>query len=769
MEPCYQDRAQISKDPSYPETTDPERTRLLRLLESRYGNSFQQNLQRCAIIQEYNRLIERRAEERKRFDPLVHFPTEMWTKIVEYVIEENSEASMTLCLVSEQWCRGITSIPSLWTRICLRHDADLEIAEACLFLSSHYPLSIIVQLPIVDPKMKEFLLRARDNIKHLEVIGPEYTYVEEILTTNHLGSFLQEVEGLPNLKTISADATSICSYTPTSIGKIFELAPKLQELRHIKQPIVVDLSRCIDALSLSRICSLRLVFNRHYDILGVLQQAQALKYLILGEEENNDDIMQMDSIDASTIPPVRLRRLDMSLTGKRATLIPSLLAATSFTLVTLTIHLEDNSMIHLVKYKISLPNLLALEVSCSTSNSKIESNQICFPSFPSLQELKCDFSSEEVSLKYGVVRPLVFFSWVKPTIKDIKWMSISSSYKTRLLISDILEFIGCCPDIISLRIECPTDMEPYPSRKNFHRLEHLTLSDSSFLRFINCPNLLQLSVCYRDPEGLWPTDMRTLMSMETYPFEFYSFPGLRSIWTNGLSWAHTSYFCSFKNLTEIAVNHNQVMNMPWDSSINRLLTAILFFPDCCPNLEYISTTSFPNWELLFMTLEVRNIWSYSRASPIRYIRLRAYPADWLLTPLKSLLRLQIPDLLPEEDLIALTLGSKYFDRNIRSCHCCYYTGYSCYLPVEEVPQSRFSQKSSKDKLSQGSFPYDFMSQIQIDSIPQRIARWYSQWRERESIWERDWETTRQFYYRVWACHRHQDYNYYKAATIDGNS
>ncbi|CAG8516157.1 5636_t:CDS:2 [Acaulospora colombiana] len=658
-------------------SVDGERARLLQMISSIHGPLDNEDSRSSLLIQEYNQLMEMRSRQKKRLDPYKFFPPEIWTLILEYVVGDDSKNAFDLCLVSTEWCQFITSIPCLWTYIQFTFDADLDALETMLHLSSQTSLSVVLEIPLVGSKMKELVFQARDAMKDLHVRSASYVTVWE-----DLAELLQILRILPNLETMTMEMVAY-DVSQLLLGDIMEALPNLRGIHRYGGPAIFECQGYLDMPKLSNLRSVGLQLDRHNDILSILQQSEMLGRLTLCSDNENSS--EEESFDIDIFPQMRLEHLELRLKGRLANAVPGLITAAYSTLVSLEVRIEDSSMVLLVENQIDVPNLLFLSLYWVMDRDTPNTARVLPPKFPSLRRLNFDYN-----FTYQLdetARPLLFFQWARGAMQKVHTIDIDSPWETSLLASDVLEFLGNCPRLTHLTVGVPIEVGRYDTKRYFQNLESLNLGDSELLPFIKSPDLLELSIMFPEPEVLWPSDSKSPFDIGKDSLEIYNFPNLESVSAYTLSLAHSSLFLSFKCLKKIFLTSEQVMEGIWDIPIDRLLSTLIVFPDSCPNLESISSYDPPNWELLFMTFKVRNIWTPS-VSPIRYLQLLNYPAEWLLQPLKSLLRLQIPTSPSKDSLFALTLGTRYFDPNIPGCHRCHLTGFDCNYGLCIRPQNQ---------------------------------------------------------------------------------
>lgn len=559
--------------------TRDERTRLLQIIKQAF--LYSGDIESSPLTLEYNHIMERRVKEGKRFDPFKYFPPEIWALLLEYTIWDDPKYALCLCLVSMEWCHSITSMPHLWARIHLTSDTDLEVIEAMIFLSSESPLSVLIELPLVDPKTKRLLFQVKNSVMRLRVTNLD----NGINIWKGLAECLQELQLLPNLEEIFTEASGLGTFPTLELDDIMKIAPRLQRIHQYSGPVLFESQKCLNVPSISRLHSLGLTLKRDSDILHILQQCQMLDTLQL--DGFRKDSSEEEPIDLGTVPQIRLERLQLNLKGTFTSVNLSLINATSFTLVSLEVELEDNSMVLLVENQMYIPNLRFLKLDWKMEKDITIATRVSSPELPSLQELNFNFSSSLE--KYEIVRPLIFFEWANKVVEKLPSTKIVSIKPNVLLASDLLSFLGDLSEVTYLSIQCPIEGLHKQVRRNFRTLKHLDVYDSAILPLLKAPNLVTLRLKNPEPKLFWPIDSVTPLSIGKKSHETYNFPRLESISSYTLTSPHSAVFLSFSHLTRIDLTSWQELTDPWGTPINRLLETLFFFPKSCPSLEYIST------------------------------------------------------------------------------------------------------------------------------------------------------------------------------------
>ncbi|KAG8825287.1 hypothetical protein FRC17_008758 [Serendipita sp. 399] len=170
----------------------------------------------------YNKIIDEQSDRRcgSFCDPLVALPPDVWTPILEMVIEEYAYGSLLILLhVSQAWTSKLISCPSLWTRIVVDPGEEDLLAKMAIFLQLSERSNIEIHFP--PPKF--------DGLPN-EVYQLLIAHKDRIISISHVSNqdilwILEKLGNLPNLQRL----TSPYSGNPLLIRRILERVPSLRQ------------------------------------------------------------------------------------------------------------------------------------------------------------------------------------------------------------------------------------------------------------------------------------------------------------------------------------------------------------------------------------------------------------------------------------------------------------------------------------------------------------------------------------------------------------
>jgi hypothetical protein len=143
-----------------------------------------------------------------RSDPMTKLPPELFSRIVYDTVFTGTESLdmlnanqtiLTLTLVSQGWMTFFTSTPMYWTHVILDEDRPdyLACASACLQLSRGLPITLHVRLPFTfSDALRKEILKHRGRIKSIHVTPSErsrsplskslWKFIADLFSTSHL-------------------------------------------------------------------------------------------------------------------------------------------------------------------------------------------------------------------------------------------------------------------------------------------------------------------------------------------------------------------------------------------------------------------------------------------------------------------------------------------------------------------------------------------------------------------------------------------------------
>jgi hypothetical protein len=211
----------------------------------------------------YNEVIDalRVLRQGPRFDPMDKLPNEIWSSIlIHFAVLKNmftwhniprTEHLVPLTRVSKRWRRFLHSEPLLWNVIILRtrrYDNSAIVARQ-LELSAHLPITLVLHLPFDQwTQVLPELIKHRDRIETIAL--DEESYLERRQSSASVRQMLEDLFPLPHLRQLGETYEAMRRWQ--DLPYILERFPSLRQLPNI--PVTTELLRRVkDRLDLKEV------------------------------------------------------------------------------------------------------------------------------------------------------------------------------------------------------------------------------------------------------------------------------------------------------------------------------------------------------------------------------------------------------------------------------------------------------------------------------------------------------------------------------------
>jgi hypothetical protein len=626
------------------------------LLERRHH--LQQDLKRIKIRTSYDQDENKRLQETivaynsvmdsihgldrsLRVDPMDKLPPELLGNILKECTSLDGDfyrypfpvcKALILTLVSKRWRSFILSEPMFWDTIVLLRDfEDTETYfRLSISLSGRLPLHIHVGCCFSDWQLVvPCLSDHRERIKTLS-LGHLWTAHRCTREEQHILDILRQMPPMPGLRQL--DVSMKISHTVNNLNIILRNFPLLTHLYGVCF-CPENLSEKTELQEIHAVCHLYNILkaNKNFQRLKVMKfvnpagrwnvdySREAEAYL-----ENHQFLLPWTSLEfprAALLIPL-LHRLPM------LTVLSVSVGIVTFTKAISII----NRFQFLKKFDVELTLFYqdpTTEIACLSQLSGTSPNT-------SVDALKLEIIHRkehppEVHEKYLIICQILIS--IMPKVKNVELRSWSPYFLLRCL--EDLQFpllegvhLICWDEIIPftkvqlpggvrrLRVRCPGDIIPCLS--NTSSIRHLSWEKNGTPAVVN-----QLDVTY------WS-------SLETLEA-----PCVQIRWNLG----------SLQNIRTIVFykdtkyNHDII-----EENANVLLKLLASEPEECPFLEKIHFTQCPEWDLLFILLQRRNILHAPHATPISNLVFHSKPPLLVQNLIRQLLKGRYPDMPPLRDL-----------------------------------------------------------------------------------------------------------------------
>jgi hypothetical protein len=569
------------------------------------------------LEEQYNTIMDRIAALSRAPlpDPLDTFPEEIWEKIIleagltefwPYETEISIEFILPLTLVSTRWRNAIVCNPRFWNTLLLASkNDDLEAKlYASIILSKDLPLTVIVE-------------KSDDTNKLWESIGhhvvSQRSRIRSIVLCRGVQSdmILGSIGKVPLLESLRVDDEGAESIL------WLELIRSANSIQYIASSMSLS-AETLRSESLHRLHTLEIT-QPTADIIRSLQLLSSAKVIDFNSH-------------SSTFPLVdgcnSLRWKSFSYNGHMSEGLNSVLGATASTLVQLSLSPSWSEISALLLRCNDMPLLYELRLRMSDKSTSLEPQALNLkPS--SIKELYITTpwrtdgtqANEEFLFRHlerlaPNVQILMFQSGVPAYSPFIKYASSLKPLKKLIL---GIENGNYTLESLQPQIE-------WSVGKTIH-VETLSISKETYLDLIPVSGVLSFShwVYYPAPPFLHVFKSSKWNKLQTISVSSGSSTNWKGI--------------SLPRVTKIEFREGR--SLEGAAGLNALCEEIISSPQIFPSLQHLASSAIPDWDILFIMLERRNLPSPFNSpesiSRIKVIEFRLLPSLRILKPLTALL------------------------------------------------------------------------------------------------------------------------------------
>jgi hypothetical protein len=551
------------------------------------------------------------------FDDL---PEEIWIKVIQaYITVEKSKLHylsvdllLPLTLVSTTWRRRIINTPIFWTSIMLDDSIeDMEVKlVACLFFSKQALLTLNIPVARTAWKTSPKTIAAHSSrIGAIQIIGGPHHYPQKCIHD----TMIKEIMPLPALRSFSGESPWDCTI---DIHPLIESSPILTR---------------VSGYSLNKDDIAHLPSD--WKIITTCEQPEVVLPLLAGLPSLRD-VSLLQSFPQSDFniqsQDTTFKYTDLNWTfliyhSGKPTDPPSFLPSLKATLTWFEIRGQMPVILNTVPFLSDLYQLRTLVVrtwmsttfqraipssTCSVTRLEIHCGDLHLVSLEQYEYLASIFPA---------VTPLVRimaiysddchdnFEFIRgQTLDHLISLELCPSYR----VSNNLEYISC--------------KEPLHLPSALLELK-TSVTDEAFSRIFS-ESTECLTVTYARPSTVDPRYL-------------HQWPVLRKV-----TLRYTDISFSGFDLPQL---HELTLHGPPDSTsvdnISGFCAHLALYPSSCPYLENLSLYGNPEWDILVLMLERRNIIRPSGTSPINRLELPAFCSREIRCILIELIQGRVPD------------------------------------------------------------------------------------------------------------------------------
>ncbi|KAG8813977.1 hypothetical protein FRC17_001348 [Serendipita sp. 399] len=606
------------------------------------------------------------------YDPIEILPTELSLKIIWEVVTKDAnnlsiDGLLALTLVSPQWRNFLLSSPYLWSHITVGHgftEADsASKLETCLVLSREAPLTLYLHGRIFNWEYhQQFIQRHTWRISRV-VMKLAHSSAPSRYQVESQRAVLISLGHMPSLHSIQFDPITGHQW----LTRLMENAPSLNAINSVCNVEQLPLYKHLFTFARTNVRP-----DSLHASLSILHASKVQQLTMSIEHHpirdspviNSDKMSRNDSLTLPRIHALQLREMGDSRPTPHS-IMPKLIMYFP-NISSLTVNLSSGGLNALLPVLPSLPRLQMLylgieldleqplHVEGHVSPSKVTFLNLHVRNYHSgldreEQELFESYLQDLATLlqiAIPFVSTLSLGSEGQPTPELLhslqEWRSIR---ELRLY----LNYFPCAYEVSSVTLE---EIEI-----NALRLMESKASTRPDIQ-IECPNLLRLRLKHSSDDigysqgetNGWALSLNSYafsplshsISVAFYPEE--ASHSLRSLDTLHSPWV----FGSFQHLKRLAFSRYM---LDWAAFFIHFIR----YPYLCPNLDYIEFRTYPEWDLLFLMLERRNLLPPSYITSIKTLLFPSSLPFVLLHPLTQLLGGQAAHRLSNHDLSVTNL------------------------------------------------------------------------------------------------------------------
>ncbi|PVF97155.1 hypothetical protein CPB86DRAFT_874328 [Serendipita vermifera] len=639
---------------------------------------------------------------RPQADPLDFLPHELWTHIINLAIfseeagheEITTHSIMVMMLVSRKWEAYIAHTPMFWTNIHVRddlHDLHAEIAT-CLSLSQQLPLNLYITLRCTGwQSIKAILYPHRSRIKTINLLYKSFFSSQSDQVHGLWVATIRDLSPLLHLTRITKQGPAHVRWKQNGLQTIQDLV-SLQECEGVR--FYMD---SLQWKNLQRAKSLRLKGD-FLAAFSSLAENSSLEYLFFSQWNPKND----RSVVETPRYPLLCRSLIYQDTRPS---FPFGLFPRLPNLQSLHISADTKLLIHLITEVTSMPQLKMINLDVFVREDDDYELPVVTLKHFGVHNLRMKFSRVEWGhdiVDFPVIRDLsALLIWTLPCLEDLCLNYIRPGEMTKFLQHE--GFLN--PTELQLWLIGPN--EKISSQWMPPNLTKFRLTCNSLSPLLSPPdNIKELSL--RASYVNTPEAGRQLMNvLSTWPI-------LRQLELIDTCLAGNDTTLTF--LRELKLSS---MPLSITEHFTRFCRDLSLSPHNHPYLESISSSHIPEWDILFIMLERRNLCFLLGVSPIRKLELPNRIPKGVFDSLHCLLECKTPQRPSNFDLSLAGSIEIILDLNL-GCLKCHRALVSCTSSI-------WIQKGDWKRLRE-----EYLQRL--PQYPEEEDEILSTWDQRSEIW-----------------------------------
>ncbi|PVG04124.1 hypothetical protein CPB86DRAFT_778368 [Serendipita vermifera] len=656
-------------------------------------------------------------QAKHRSDPINKYPPELFTQIIYQAIFDRvsfkpieywelTKANgnlLSLTLVSQRWMQFIINTPIYWTFIVLDETEGDWLSTASVFLqfSRELPITVYIRdLLILEQSMLwSELLQHRNRISGI-LYNSQSLYQDTISVD--FQKFMEKLSPLPSLKMLQCRNEKI---DDSLLQSVLDMYPTLSEIHR---------------LSVSE-RSLRCLMLRNCKSISLHQDPEPVMRVL--EDNLSLREVNIDTSYRSTLSTTELPLLQGDSTSNQplnwSTLRFDRNLSLSFSQVI------TRRMPHLVHLSVggSIESLIELATSLH--------------SFPRLQELFLRLQLDSL-LKFEGEFPTSFlanenirvFSWSTVSSHGsavtVEWLGVHKQFTTLLSRSlpgirylylqfGLLSRVSHLNKVFNLK-----EFGHLPSLQRFDLVTRLAVDADELpscgrLSLYNLRNKIFPRLSSQTVQNLFIYPLQPCHPQKNYGLSDQAWPSIEilSIPINIIANSYTG----FPHLRKISLQSQSIPD-----SLTKFCRNLALYPNFCPALEELSIDECPEWDIFFIMLERRLMWSINGSRALKVVALPAHTPRSLQGFVCEIVQGKLPDRPSNFELSLFGNAELLLDMEIPGCHMCIRTGARC-LVLSSLESTGCERSDDRISCAADLPEYPQNEDEILRSWEQRLAAW----------------------------------------------
>jgi hypothetical protein len=585
-------------------------------------------------VSSYNQVIDtlHYRELSRRADPMRRLPHEIITKILLDVSTSyyywypirHFEDILPLTMVSKRWQSFILAEPLFWNILYLNDQYDRDtLIFLQLQLSRDIPLIVQVTLPLEQwDSVRPELVKYRDRIDTIAYSGRFSLYssgeVEEMVAKS-FRIFLDDLGPLPNLRRLGC--TTPRPMHPLDVKDIINRFDSI-----VNMPNVPFTSGDLQVFkNKSRIDELA-TFDDPSSIIPIIQTFPNIQKVIMLTTERIWDIDERkeSQIDFDSAPPLRWTELVFM---RYSNISPAFMGRLS-SLVRLEISINIESISNMASNLHRFPHLLDIRVYIVLSSQgptslpsdllpnmsvRSLSIQLSLPIYPRILEVDKETLQNAATNFHRIPRMLL---GIMPDVENLNvWLDGRAWMQPFPLLPAIGSFNGSeldlciygCEVLLQKEHQIPSSVQRLFLRGSQDLVSYLSSNSAKLLSSHQTPQRASTAVDYENHLinlDLWPSLERISVDKSMVDWGKHSLAFLRRV----------TIWDSHPSADIDAIRYNEEYN-----NITSFMKDLACRPESYPSLEEVTLGECPEWDILVIMLERRNLLTDPLVKPISSI------------------------------------------------------------------------------------------------------------------------------------------------------